>query len=178
LDSDPGSVEQSSALVIRRLVHRALLRVQDHYEKLRFNTAIAEIRKLTNALNATLGEMENTPSADEALALREAADVLVVMFSPVMPHLAEECWSRLGHKDLLSDAAWPTVIDTLAQEDTIVIPVQINGKKRAEISVPRDIDNESLERLALKLEPVVKALENHSPKKVIIVPQRIVNVVV
>lgn len=178
LDSDPGSVEQSSALVIRRLVHRALLRVQDHYEKLRFNTAIAEIRKLTNALNATLGEMENTPSADEALALREAADVLVVMFSPVMPHLAEECWSRLGHKDLLSDAAWPAVIDTLAQEDTIVIPVQINGKKRAEISVPRDIDNESLERLALKLEPVEKALENRSPKKVIIVPQRIVNVVV
>lgn len=173
-----ASVNEASAVEIRKLTHSSLLKIQDNYEKLRFNTAIAEVRKLTNSLNTAIGAIDSALSDDEALAFREAADFLVLAFSPVMPHLAEECWAQLGHKDLISNASWPEIDAALAQEPTIIIPVQVNGKKRGEISVSRDIDDVALEQLALELDIVTKALDGRAPKKVIIVSQRIVNVVV
>lgn len=176
--SDPSRVTGPAAIEIRKLAHRSLLSIQDHYGTLRFNTAIAEVRKLTNGLNNIIGDMVVAPSDDEALALREAVEFLILSLSPVMPHLAEECWRHLGHDSLLSVALWPRIDPSLAQADAIVIPIQINGKKRAEISVPRDIDSNSLEELALKLDIVKKALDGRIPKKIIVVSQRIVNVVV
>ena len=95
----------------------------------------------------------------------------------MMPHLAEECWARLGHTELLSTAPWPSVDATLALDDMITIPVQVNGKKRGELIVLREIDATSLEKAALELEAVQKALEGRMVRKVIVVPQRIVNVV-
>jgi leucyl-tRNA synthetase len=95
----------------------------------------------------------------------------------MMPHLGEECWSRLGHDGLLSDASWPVADPALAAEDTIVIPVQINGKKRAELIVSKNANPATLEEEALKLEAVQNALDGRIVKKVIVVPQRIVNVV-
>jgi leucyl-tRNA synthetase len=110
-------------------------------------------------------------------AMNEAVNVLVQLFAPMMPHLAEECWAMLGHDTLVAEAAWPAVERDLLVEDTLTLPVQINGKKRAEVIVARDASNTEIEAAVLALDAVKKALDGKSPKKVIIVPGRIVNVV-
>jgi leucyl-tRNA synthetase len=176
--SSLAEVQDEKALEIRRIAHGHLSRTQDHIERLRFNTAIAEIRKMANALSSAVGAIESETISDElALAYREAGEFLVAAFAPMMPHLAEECWARLGQTDLLSNAPWPSVDATLARDDMITIPVQVNGKKRSELIVSREIDAASLEKAALELEAVQKALEGRMVRKVIVVPQRIVNVV-
>ena len=95
----------------------------------------------------------------------------------MMPHLAEECWATLGHKTLVAIEAWPKLEPELLVEADITLPVQVNGKKRAEVTVPRNAGNSDIEAAVLQLEAVVRALEGKAPKKVIVVPQRIVNVV-
>ena len=167
-----------AAIVIRRLTHRHLGHVEQNIERLRFNTAIAEIRKFSNALIETLNEETETIAADKAFAYREAADVLSQLIAPMMPHLAEECWERLGHQTPISESSWPILDSALATEDTVLIPVQINGKKRAELWVDRNLDSASVEREALGLDAVIRAMEGRPAKKVIVVPRRIVNVVV
>ena len=109
--------------------------------------------------------------------MREAADILVRLFHPMMPHLAEECWAALGHKTLVADEAWPALEPALLVENTITLPVQINGKKRADVTVPRDAKAPEIEAAVLALDAVQRALDGKRPKKVIVVPQRIVNVV-
>ncbi len=99
------------------------------------------------------------------------------LFHPMMPHLAEECWAAFGHKSLVSTEAWPQVEPDLLVENTMTLPVQINGKKRAEVTVARAAGNAEIEAAVLTLDEVKKALDGKSPKKVIVVPQRIVNVV-
>ncbi len=166
------------AVAIRRLTHGHLLRVQENIERLRFNTAIAEIRKLSNALSDAIGEVEEGGvDAGLAFAFREGGDVLVNLFAPMMPHLAEECWQALGHASAIAEAAWPVADAALATNDTVTLPIQINGKKRAEITVDRTADNATVEAAVLALDSVQKALEGRTPKKIIVVPQRIVNVV-
>ena len=128
--------------------------------------------------NPHVGEIDSPLPDDLAWALREAGDILVRLFHPMMPHLAEECWASLGHKSLVATEAWPVVESELLLENSITLPVQINGKKRAEVTVPRDAGNSDIEAAVLALDAVKKALEGRSPKKVIVVPQRIVNVVV
>jgi leucyl-tRNA synthetase len=95
----------------------------------------------------------------------------------MMPHLAEECWAALGHKSLAAEQPWPVLENTLLVEETITLPVQVNGKKRADVTVPRNAGNPEIEAAVLALEPVRRELGNRPPKRVIIVPQRIVNVV-
>jgi len=95
----------------------------------------------------------------------------------MMPHLAEECWAALGHTTLVAEAPWPAVERALLIEDTMTLPVQINGKKRADVTVSRGAANPDIEAAVLALEAVQRALDGKAPKKVIIVPQRIVNVV-
>ena len=166
------------AVAIRRLTHGHLLRVQESIERLRFNTAIAEIRKLSNGLSDAIGAVEeNGVDAGLAFAFREGGDVLVNLFAPMMPHLAEECWQALGHQSPIAEGAWPVADATLATSDTVTLPIQINGKKRAEIVVDRSADNAAVEAAVLALEAVRAALEGRVPKKIIVVPQRIVNVV-
>jgi leucyl-tRNA synthetase len=109
--------------------------------------------------------------------MREAVNILVRLFHPMMPHLAEECWAMLGHDTLVAQAPWPEVERALLIEETLTLPVQINGKKRADVTVPRQAANAEIEAAVLALDAVQKALEGKRPKKVIIVPQRIVNVV-
>ena len=96
----------------------------------------------------------------------------------MMPHLAEECWAALGHEHAGRDARpGPTLEPALLVEDTITLPVQVNGKKRADVTVPRDADNAEIEAAVLALDAVQRALDGKPPKKVIVVPGRIVNVV-
>ncbi len=165
------------ALIVRKAAHRALNNVSDDIARLRFNRCVAHIYEFANALSDALGSAETAPGPDFAWALREAGDILVRLFHPMMPHLAEECWAALGHKTLVSAEAWPQVEPELLVENTITLPVQINGKKRADVTVARDAGNADIETAVLALDAVQKALDGRRPKKVIVVPQRIVNVV-
>ena len=152
--------------------------VSEDIEKLRFNRCVAHIYEFANALGDAIGSIEKTPDNKLNWALREAGDILVQLFHPMMPHLAEECWAALGHKTLVASENWPKVESQLLIEDTITLPIQINGKKRAEVTVNRKATNGEIEAAVLALDAVKKALGSQSPKKVIVVPQRIVNVVV
>jgi leucyl-tRNA synthetase len=140
---------------------------------------VAHIYELSNTLQAALtaARQDGAITPAYAAATREAIEIMVQLFSPMMPHLAEECWTVLGHKTLIAEAPWPKVEAALLVEDTITLPVQVNGKKRAEATVPRNASNSEIEAAVLLLEGVQRALEGKAPKKVIVVPQRIVNVV-
>jgi leucyl-tRNA synthetase len=165
------------SIKVRKAAHRALSNVSDDIAKLRFNRCVAHIYEFANALSDAIGEVETAPAPDLAWALREAGDILVRLFHPMMPHLAEECWAALGHKTLVATEAWPQLEPELLVENTITLPVQINGKKRADVTVARDAGKADIEAAVLALDAVIKALDGKSPKKVIVVPQRIVNVV-
>jgi len=151
-------------------VHKAIAAVTDHLAALRFNSAVAQIYMLANAI----GEA----GAANGAVRREALEALVLLAAPMMPHLAESCWQALGHKSLVVETTWPSHDPALLASDTITIPVQVNGKRRGEIQVTPGADNQTVEKLALALEPVIRAFEGKSPKKVIVVPNRIVNIVV
>jgi leucyl-tRNA synthetase len=153
--------------------------VGEDIERLRFNRCVAHIYEAANALSAALSDARaagNVP-ADLAWAFREAAEILVELAAPMMPHLAEECWEALGHRTLVAEAPWPKVERGLLLEETITLPVQINGKKRADVTVARDAAIKDVEAAVLALEPVRRALEGRAPKRIIVIPQRIVNVV-
>ena len=98
--------------------------------------------------------------------------------SPMTPHLSEEMWSLLGGEGLIVHAPWPVADEAMLVEDSVTMPIQINGKRRDEITVPKDMPKEEVEKLVLKADVVVKALDGGQPKKLIVVPGRIVNVVV
>ena len=174
--SEPTSLSDS-AVAIRRLTHRHLQQVEQNIERLRFNTAIAEIRKFSNSLIDSLDSVTESIAPDVAFAYREAADGLAMAISPMMPHLAEESWERLGHPITIAEAEWPVVDPRLATDTMVLMPVQVNGKKRGELSVDRQLDAATIEKLALEHEGVQRALEGRAPRKVIVVPGRIVNVV-
>jgi leucyl-tRNA synthetase len=168
------------ALGVRKAAHAALKNVSEHIERLRFNSAIAQVYQATNALTdaaAKAKEAGKQVADDLAYAFREAAEILVRLAAPMMPHLAEECWAALGHKTLVAEQSWPVLERELLIEDTITLPVQINGRKRADVTVPRNAGNPEIEAAVLALDPVKRELGNRAPKRVIIVPQRIVNVV-
>src|SRR4029077_14447953 len=133
------------ALAVRKAAHRALSSVSDDIAKLRFNRCVGHIYEFANALSDAIGEVESVPSRDLAWALREAGDILVRLFHPMMPHLAEECWALLGHDTLVAQASWPEVEAELLVEETLTLPVQINGRKRADVTVARDADNADIE---------------------------------
>jgi leucyl-tRNA synthetase len=168
-----------AALDVRKAAHRALSRVSEDIDKLRFNRCVAHIYECANAISAAIGEVDSPAkvTGDFTYAMKEAGDILVQLFAPMMPHLAEECWTALGHKTLVSVQPWPKLEPALLVEDTITLPVQVNGKKRADITVSRDAKNAEIEAAVLTLDAVKRALEGKPPKKVIVVPQRIVNVV-
>jgi leucyl-tRNA synthetase len=162
------------ALALRRAAHKALDQVARSIEGLRFNVAVAQVYEFANVLGAALGKAgEGFPWAQ-----REALEFLVQMIGPMMPHLAEECWARLGYNTLLANQAWPEADPALLVDDMITIAVQVNGKRRDELTIARTADRGEIEAAALQLEPVQRALEGRPAKKVIVVPQKIVNVVV
>ncbi len=162
------------ALALRKATHRTLAAVEEALENLRFNVAVAKIYELANTIGAANRESD---SGGTPWARREALQALVQLLAPMMPHLAEECWKSLGSAGLVAEAAWPVIERDLLVEDTITLPVQVNGKKRADITVPRDADSQTIERLVTALEAVQRSTDGRPIKKVIVVPQRIVNVV-
>ena len=169
---------EQSALAIRKAAHRALARTEDDVERLRFNRCVAHVYELSNTLQSAMSECEGPASQDLVAVLRESGLILVQIVAPMMPHLAEECWSVLGGRGLVAEAAWPVADRSLIIENEFTYPVQINGKKRADLTIARDADQKTVETAVLALDAVQKALDNQVPKKIIVVPQRIVNVVV
>jgi leucyl-tRNA synthetase len=168
-----------SALAVRKAAHAALAKVSENIEKLHFNVCLAHIRECTNALAAAMeeGVAHHERAGDFLWAVREAATILVQLIHPMMPHLAEECWAVLGHENLVACEPWPQLDQALLIETTVTLPVQVNGRKRADVTVARDARNVDIEAAVLALEAVQRALDGKRPKKVIVVPQRIVNVV-
>ncbi|MGU3536426.1 leucine--tRNA ligase [Methylobacterium sp. A54F] len=166
-----GTPDAAADLALRKAAHRALASVEEDVERLRFNRCVAHIYTLANALEEGLRVGAAGRVADEA------AGILVQLVAPMMPHLAEACWQALGRAGLVAEAAWPMADRGLLVEDEITLPVQINGKKRADVTVPRDADAKAVEAAVLALEPVQRALEGRAPRKVIVVPGRIVNLV-
>ena len=162
----PGTAPQGAS-ELRRAVHRAIAAVTDDVEHLRFNRAVAQIYTLAGAIDA------KAAAADR----REALETLVLLIAPMMPHLAESCWQALGHAELVADTPWPKADPALVKSDTVTIAVQVNGKRRGEITVAADAGEEAVKAAALKDEGVIRSLEGKAPKRIIVVPQRIVNIV-
>jgi leucyl-tRNA synthetase len=174
----------ADALALRKAAHGALDKVSSGIERLHFNVCLAHIREFTNALAEVLGREGNpTPDVspdvapDVSWAVREASVILVQLFAPMMPHLAEECWTVLGQQGLISEASWPQIERDLLVEDTVTLVVQVNGKKRGDVTVPRGAQNQEIEAAVLALDAVKVALGGKAVRKVIVVPMRIVNVV-
>ncbi len=164
---------------IRQIAHAALAKIEDEIERLRFNVCIAAIYEFANVLGAAVGAIETAPVADDLrYAFAEAGDILVHCFAPMMPHLAEECWEALGHTTFVAQSPWPVVDRSLIVSTQATYVAQVNGRKRGELTIERDADAKQIERAALALDGVVRAMDNRPPRKVIIVPNRIVNVVV
>ncbi len=150
-------------------MHKTIRDVTLGVESFGFNTAIAKLYAFTNTLSKS--------KASKA-AQREAIMTMAQLMSPMTPHLAEDIWAHQGGKELIINAPWPKADEGMLVETTVTLPIQVNGKRRAEITVAKDISREEVERLALSDEAVMRALDDAAPKKVIVVPGRIVNVVV
>ncbi|PRY91773.1 leucine--tRNA ligase [Donghicola tyrosinivorans] len=162
-----GANDQDEALL--REMHKAIHDVTAGIDSFGFNASIAKLYGFTNTLAKSKAGGE---------AKRQAARTLAQLMSPMTPHLAEEIWALLGGEGLIAHAAWPVAEAAMLVEDTVTLPIQINGKRRGELSVPKDLAKEEVEKLVLAHEAVVKALDGAAPKKLIVVPGRIVNVVV
>jgi leucyl-tRNA synthetase len=172
-----GETPAGDIEAIRKLTHRAVQAVGESIEGLRFNSAVAHIYELSNGLAKFAAALEAAPSANGAEALSKGVTKLVQLIAPMMPHLAESCWVALGQPGMVADASWPEVDPSLLVDDTVVMAVQVNGKRRGEISVAKGAPNDAVEKQALSLDAVARMLDGTPPRKVIIVPDRIVNVV-
>ena len=162
---------------VRKAAHKALAAVEDDIERLRFNRCVAHIYELANALQDFVARSKTSDEPGLASAFREAGRIFVQILAPMMPHLAEECWEALGFEGLAAEAAWPAADRALLVEDVITLPVQVNGRKRADVTVARDADQAAIEAAVLSLAAVQRAMEGKPARKIIVVPQRIVNVV-
>ena len=161
-----------AATALRQATHRTIAAVTDDLEQFRFNKGVARLYEFAN----TLGGFQPV-SDDDRWVLREALQSWIVLISPMMPHLAEECWQLLGPKTLVVDAAWPVADPSLTRQDTVTIAIQVDGKRRGEIEMPKDSAAKEVEAAVLDLDAVRKAIDGRKIKKVIIVPNRIANVV-
>jgi leucyl-tRNA synthetase len=164
------------ALTLRKVAHGTLDKVSTGIERMHYNVCLAHIREFTNALADVLAK-GGTLAPDLAWAVKEAAVILVQLISPMMPHLAEECWVVLGRQGLISEANWPQIERDLLVEDTMTLVVQVNGKKRGEVTVAAEAKDPEIQGAVLALDAVKLALGGKAVRKVIVVPKRIVNVV-
>ncbi|MEQ9247730.1 MAG: class I tRNA ligase family protein, partial [Nitratireductor sp.] len=172
----PKAAHEGSAVATSKAAHKALKAVGEDIEKLAFNRAIARVHQLVNDLQEPLSALAGADDAAKGAA-REAVDILIHLVAPFMPHLAEECWAAIGGEGLVAASSWPAFDPALVVDNEIVLPVQINGKKRGDLTIARDADQSAVEDAVLQLDFVQKALNGSEPRKVIVVPQRIVNIV-
>ena len=165
---DPDAKGQGDEELLREM-HKAIRDVTLGVESFGFNASIAKLYAFTNVL---------AKSKAGAVAQKQAIMTLAQLMSPMTPHLAEDIWAHQGGEGLIINAPWPVADEAMLVEANVTLPIQINGKRRAEISVPADMAKEEVEKLVLAHEAVTSRLEGAQPKKLIVVPGRIVNVVI
>ena len=168
----PDALGEHSQAVLK-IIHRTIVAVSDDLDKFHFNRAVARIRELTNELEDLSPEEEG---AD--WVMRQGLEIAVCLIGPMMPHLAEELWHSLGYQTLLADTPWPEAEADQLVEKNVTVAVQVNGKLRGTLDLPKDSDDQTAETAALALENVSAAIAGKPIRKVIIVPNRIINVVV
>ena len=155
-----------------RAINRAIAAVDGDLERFHFNRAVARIRELTNLLEDLDGKGD-----DLAWVRRRGFETVAQLVGPIMPHLAEELWRQLGHETMLVDTPWPSHDPALLAEESVTMAVQVNGKKRGTIELPRDTESDQAETQALALDNVQRAMAGRTPRKVIVVPNKVINVV-
>jgi leucyl-tRNA synthetase len=173
VDEDSGRslvIDAPASEELRKLMHRMIDGIRADMDALRFNTAIAKLIQLNNALTQESAAVGGSP--------REVVVPMIQMLSPLCPHIAEELWQRLGHTNTVTFVPFPVADQSLLVEETIEYPVQINGKVRTRLTVPNEADQATIQALALADEKVIAALDGEVPKKIIVIPGRMVNLVV
>ncbi|WP_072475358.1 leucine--tRNA ligase [Amycolatopsis australiensis] len=160
---------QDASEADRKVLHKTIAGVREDYAEMRFNTAGAKLIELNNHVTKVYGAAASTP--------RELAEPLVLMLAPLAPHMAEELWHRLGHVDSLVQGPFPVVDEKYLVEDSVEYPIQVNGKVRSRVTVPADASREAVQAAALADEKVAAMVGEGSPRKVIVVPGRLVNIV-
>ncbi len=171
LDIDSLTEDQKT---VRRKLHETIRKVSDDIgRRYTFNTAIAAIMELLNELNRFEDESEQGKAV-----MRQAVNTVVLMLSPIVPHITQKLWQQLGHDSLIIEQAWPQFDESALERDSIELVVQVNGKLRSKIHVPADADNDAIENIALKDEKIQLNIQDKTVRKVIVVPGRLVNLVV
>jgi len=162
---------------LRQKTHKTLLKVKDDYERRHsFNTAVAAIMELTNFVPKEY--LSNTASLTERSAADEAIKNILIMISPIAPHVSQELWSMLDNEDMIINVNWPNVNEKLLIENLVELVIQVNGKLRGKIEIETDLANEEVEVLALKNENVHKHIEGKKIKKFIYIPNKLINIVI
>ncbi len=161
-----------SADKARRAIQKTIAGVSADLDNFHFNKAVARIRELTNLID---GLDETGP--DAAWTARQGMETITRLIGPMMPHLGEELWQLLGHKSLLANTPWPEIDETLLEEEYVTVPVQVNGKLRGTVDLAKDSDEETARSAALALDNVAKVIGGRPVRKVIVIANRIINVV-
>ena len=173
INAEKPEAISGAALSTEKAIHITIASVSSDLDKFHFNKAVARIRELTNTLDALEPQQDGA-----AWVRRHGLEVAICLIGPMMPHLAEDLWHSLGHETLLADTAWPVADPNLLVENSVTIAVQVNGKLRGTLELAKDSDQKSTEEAALSLHNVASAIGDKPIRKVIIVPNRIVNVVI
>ncbi|MFD1949262.1 leucine--tRNA ligase [Sphingomonas arantia] len=165
--TEPGAAGDGVAPELERLRHRTIQGIADDIDALQFNKAVAKLFSFVAAL-------EKAPVGPDRA---RAAETLILLVAPMVPHLAEEAWARLGRDGLVADAAWPAVDPAMLVDDQVTIAVQVNGKLRDTLTAAKDADKGALEAMAMASEKVIRVLDGATPRKIVVVPGRLVNIV-
>ena len=175
---DAGTGLSDDAASLKKATHKAIDAVTKAIEGLHFNTAVAQLYELNNTVRKIAPDLSTKSETADQATLKQALNIMVQLISPLTPHLAEECWQTLGNDGLVLDRTWPKADPALLEDDTVTLPIQVNGKRRAEIEIPKDLDKAEIEKAVLAMERVQTVLDGQPVKKMIVVPNRIVNIVV
>ncbi len=167
IEADGAAKAEGEDIALRKLCHRTTVGIESDINALQFNKAVARLYSLCSAIEKA------PPSADREQAIR----TLLLLVSPMVPHVAEEAWATAGNDGLIADAAWPAVDPALLVDDDVTIAVQVNGKLRDTLVFPKGAPKDEVEAAALASEKIVRLLEGKPPRKVIVVPDRLVNIV-
>jgi leucyl-tRNA synthetase len=170
----PASGDDEAALAVRRATHKLIKQVTEAIESFRFNSGIARLYEFLNLLKANPAK---DASAGVLAARQEALSAFARLIAPFTPHLAEECWTRVGGEGMVVAAAWPEFDPALTEDAVRILPVQVNGKRRGEISAPAGAEPAEVEKIVLEDPEIARRLEGLTIRKVIVVKDRIVNIV-
>lgn len=178
-DVKAASAMDGEANAVSKAAHKTLKLVGEDLEKLGFNKSVARIYEYVNTISPMLAKVSKGEADDTVKsACREASEILIQLIAPMMPHLAEACWSELNCDGMVANAAWPQFNPDLVAENSFTYPVQINGKKRGELTIAVDADKETIEKAVLALDFVADKINGQPVRKLIVVPKRIVNIVI